>query len=91
MKSLLDSRRESIIIDYAFTDSVVVDGKKPYSAAIDWIAAGQLQDGKRGLAIRDEIRMVKPGFYLGRAYMDRVFILNFILSTDQPAGTSLVM
>jgi hypothetical protein len=85
-QSLLDSRRESIIIDYAFTDSVVVDGKKPYSGAIDWIAAGSLKDGKRGLAIRDEIRMVKPGLYLGRAYMDRVFVLNFILSTDQPAG-----
>jgi hypothetical protein len=85
-QSLLDSRRESIIIDYAFTDTVKIDGKSPYNDAIDWIAAGQVKTGKRGLAVRDEIRMVKPGFYLGRAYMDRVFLLNFILSTSQPAG-----
>jgi hypothetical protein len=74
-----------LIIDYAFTDTVVIDGRKPYSDAIDWIAGGQVQ-GKRGLAVRDEIRMVRPGLYLGRAYMDRVFVLNFILSTDHPAG-----
>jgi hypothetical protein len=29
--------------------------------------------------VRDEIRMVRPGFYLGRAYLDRVFGLNFTL------------
>ena len=28
--------------------------------------------GRRGLRVRDEIRMVRPGFYLGRAYIDRV-------------------
>ena len=32
--------------------------------------------------------MVRPGFYLGRAYMDRIFVVNFTLfSTDStPAG-----
>ena len=27
--------------------------------------------------MRDEIRMVRPGFYLGRAYLDRFSLLNF--------------
>ena len=85
-QSLLDSRRESIIIDYAYTDTVKIDGQSPYSDEIDWIAGGKTKSGKRGLAVRDEIRMIRPGFYLGRAYMDRVFILNFILSSDQAEG-----
>ena len=67
-QSLIDSRRESIIIDYAFTDEI--DG---YQEKPDFLA------GRRGLKVRDEIRMVRPGFYLGRAYMDRVFVLNFTL------------
>ena len=32
-----------------------------------------------GLRIRDEIRMVRPGLYLGRAYVNRAFLLNFTL------------
>lgn len=67
-QSLIDSRRESIIIDYAFTDEV-----EGYKERPDFLA------GRRGLRIRDEIRMVRPGFYLGRAYADRVFLLNFTL------------
>lgn len=67
-QSLLDSRRESIIIDYAFTDEIEGYLEKP-----DFLA------GRRGLKVRDEIRMVRPGFYLGRAYLDRVFVLNFTL------------
>ncbi len=35
--------------------------------------------GREGLEIRDEIRMVRPGFYLGRAYIKKVFALNFTL------------
>src|SRR3546814_2934370 len=62
-QSLLDSRRESIIIDYAFTDTLPVYREKP-----DFLA------GRNGLKLRDEIRMVGPGFYLGRAYVDRVFL-----------------
>ena len=29
--------------------------------------------------MRDEIRMIRPGLYLGRAYLDRGFALNFTL------------
>ena len=67
-QSLLDSRRESIIVDYLFTDEI--DG---YQEKPDFLA------GRRGVRVRDEIRMVRPGFYLGRAYLDRVFALNFTL------------
>jgi hypothetical protein len=66
--SLLDGRRESIIIDYAFSDDI-----PGYRAEPDELA------GRDGLKIRDEIRMIRPGFYLGRAYMNRTFILNFTL------------
>lgn len=59
-ESLLDSRREAIIIDYAFTDEIPGYRDKP-----DFLA------GRNGLKVRDEIRMVRPGLYLGRAYMDR--------------------
>ena len=67
-QSLIDSRRESIIIDYAFTDDIPGYREKP-----DFLA------GRRGLKVRDEIRMVRPGLYLGRAYMDHAFVLNFVL------------
>ena len=67
-QSLLDARRESIIIDYFFTDEIPGYQEKP-----DFLA------GRRGLRVRDEIRMVRPGFYLGRAYLDKVFLLNFTL------------
>jgi hypothetical protein len=67
-QSLLDGRRESVIIDYAFTDEVA-----GYEPAVDALG------GREGTQIRDEIRMVRPGFYLGRAYLSRVFALNFTL------------
>jgi hypothetical protein len=67
-QSLLDSRRESIIIDYAFTDELPGYRERP-----DYLA------GRRGFQIRDEVRMVRPGFYLGRAYAGKVFLLNFVL------------
>ena len=41
--------------------------------------------GRDGLDIRDEIRMVRPGFYLGRAYMKKVFVLNFTLYNGEVA------
>jgi hypothetical protein len=74
-QSLLDGRRESIIIDYAFTDDL--DG---YRELPDGLA------GRDGLEIRDEIRMVRPGFYLGRAYMKKVFVLNFTLYNKDVAA-----
>lgn len=67
-QSRLDSRRESIIIDYAFNDEIAGYQERP-----DFLA------GRRGLKVRDEIRMVRPGLYLGRAYMGQVFLLNFTL------------
>ncbi len=73
-QSLLDGRRESLIIDYAFTDEIEGYREKP-----DFLA------GRRGFQVRDEIRMVRPGFYLGRAYLNRAFILNFTL--HDPAVT----
>jgi hypothetical protein len=67
-QSLLDARRESIIIDYFFTDEIPGYQENP-----DFLA------GRRGLRVRDEIRMIRPGFYLGRAYLDKGFALNFTL------------
>jgi hypothetical protein len=67
-QSLLDGRRESVIIDYAFTDDL-----PGYREMPDVLA------GREGLEIRDEIRMVRPGLYLGRAYIKKVFALNFTL------------
>ena len=67
-QSLLDGRRESVIIDYAFSDML-----PGYRAGPDALA------GRGGLKIRDEIRMIRPGFYLGRAYVNRAFLLNFTL------------
>jgi hypothetical protein len=73
-QSLFDSRRESVIIDYFFTDEI-----KGYQEKPDFLA------GRRGLRVRDEIRMVRPGFYLGRAYLDKVFGLNFTLYNKEVA------
>jgi len=73
-QSLLDARRESVIIDYFFTDEI-----PGYQELPDFLA------GRRGLRVRDEIRMVRPGFYLGRAYMDRMFGLNFTLYNKEVA------
>lgn len=73
-QSLLDSRRESIIIDYAFTDELPQYRERP-----DYLA------GRDGFQIRDEIRMVRPGFYLGRAYAARTFLLNFVLYNEEIA------
>jgi hypothetical protein len=79
-QSLLDSRRESVIIDYFYTDEI-----PGYREGPDFLA------GRRGLQVRDEIRMVRPGFYLGRAYIGKIFLLNFVLynkevdSRDGPA------
>ncbi|CAL95209.1 hypothetical protein [Azoarcus olearius] len=73
-QSLLDGRRESIIIDYAFTDQLPGYRRMP-----------DVMAGRDGFAIRDEIRMIYPGFYLGRAYMDRVFVVNFLLYNKEIA------
>ena len=71
-QSLLDGRRESLIIDYAFTDKLPGYRHNPDRLA-----------GRNGFAVRDEIRMVRPGFYLGRAYLNRVFLVNFTLIKEE--------
>jgi hypothetical protein len=73
-QSLLDGRRESVIVDYLFGDEI--EGYRP---SPDSLA------GRGGLRIRDEIRMVRPGFYLGRAYANRAFLLNFTLYNPEVA------
>jgi hypothetical protein len=73
-QSLLDTRRESVIVDYHFADDI-----EGYRARPDSLA------GRGGLRIRDEIRMVRPGFYLGRAYANRMFLLNFTLFSPDVA------
>ena len=73
-QSLLDSRKESVIIDYAFTDEI-----EGYHAVPDRLG------GREGLLIRDEIRMIRPGFYLGRAYMLETFLLNFTVYNEEAA------
>jgi hypothetical protein len=73
-QSLVDGRRESIVVDYAFADDI-----EGYREMPDFLA------GRRGFKVRDELRMVRPGFYLGRAYLDRVFALNFTLTNGDLA------
>ncbi len=77
-QSLLDGRRESVIIDYAFSDEIAGYRERP-----DYLAS------RRGFQVRDEIRMVRPGFYLGRAYLGRVFALNFTLYNADIADAAL--
>ncbi len=77
-QSLLDGRRESVIIDYAYND-----GLPGYQHNPDVLT------GRNGLKIRDEIRMVRPGFYLGRAYLNRIFLLNFMLYNEEVAEAEL--
>lgn len=74
-QSLLDSRRESVVIDYFYTDEIPGYRERP-----DFLA------GRRGLQVRDEVRMVRPGFYLGRAYLGKIFLLNFTLYNKDVAA-----
>jgi hypothetical protein len=77
-QSLLDGRRESVIIDYAYNDTLPGYQERPDALV-----------GRNGLRIRDEIRMIRPGFYLGRAYANKVFLLNFMLLNDEVAEAGI--
>jgi hypothetical protein len=77
-QSLLDGRRESIIIDYAYNETLPGYQERPDAMA-----------GRHGLQVRDEIRMIRPGFYLGRAYVKKVFLLNFMLYNPEVAEAGL--
>ncbi len=67
-ESRLDPTRRSIVIDYSRGSEV--EGYRPVP---DRLA------GPEGLNIRDEVRRVRRGFYLGRAYFGARFGLNFTL------------
>ncbi len=77
-QSLLDGRRESIIIDYAYNETMPGYQEHPDALA-----------GRNGLQVRDEIRMIRPGFYLGRAYLKKAFLLNFMLYNPEVAEAGL--
>jgi hypothetical protein len=67
-QSRLDPTRPSIVIDYAKGSEI--EGYRPIP---DKLA------GPEGLNILDEIRGVRRGFYIGRAYFGARFALNFTL------------
>jgi hypothetical protein len=66
--SRLDATRPSTVIDYSRGKQV-----EGYRDIPDRLA------GPERLNIRDEVRIVRPGFYLGRAYFGQRFALNFTL------------
>ena len=66
--SRLDATRPSTVIDYSRGKEV-----EGYRDIPDRLA------GPDRLNIRDEVRIVRPGFYLGRAYFGPRFALNFTL------------
>ena len=76
-ESRLDPTRRSIVIDYA--QGSAIEGYRPVP---DDLA------GPKGLNIRDEIRLVRPGFYLGRAYFGDRFALNFTLIDPATADST---
>jgi hypothetical protein len=67
-ESRLDPARRSIVIEYSQGPQIA--GYRPVP---DRLA------GPEGLNIRDEVRLVRRGFYLGRAYFGERFALNFTL------------
>ncbi len=79
-ESQLDPSRRSIVIDYSKGSEI--EGYRPVP---DKLA------GPEGLNIRDEIRLVRPGFYLGRAYFGKTFGLNFTLVEPSTMATPQAM
>jgi hypothetical protein len=72
--SMLEPSRHAIVIDYSKGPQI-----QGYREIPDGLA------GPTALDIRDEIRVVKPGLYLGRAYFRGRFGLNFTLV--KPVGS----
>lgn len=73
--SRLDPSRRSIVIDYSRGSEV-----EGYREIPDKLA------GPEALNIRDEVRVIRPGFYLGRAYFGAKFGLNFTLIAPEPGA-----
>lgn len=67
-QSLVDSRRESIVLDFAVADRL--DG---FNGSFDSVSL------PTALEMRDELREIRPGVYLGRAYIHQIFALSFLL------------
>jgi hypothetical protein len=67
-ESRLDTSQRSVVIDYSKGSEV-----EGYREVPDKLA------GPEGLNIRDEIRVIRRGLYLGRAYFGPKFALNFTL------------
>jgi len=76
-ESRLDPTRPSIVIDYSRGSEI-----EGYRAVPDKLA------GAEGLNIRDEVRRVRAGFYLGRAYFGERFALNFTLIDPATAAAA---
>jgi hypothetical protein len=74
-ESRFDPTRPSIVVDYS--EAPNLEGYRPVP---DRLA------GPDALNIRDEVRIIRPGFYLGRAYFGTRFALNFTLV--DPAGSA---
>jgi hypothetical protein len=66
-QSLLDHRRESIVADYAWGS--------------DFASISGFDDlfGRDMLNMREEMRMIRPGLYLGRVYSQKIFLFNVVL------------
>jgi hypothetical protein len=81
--SRFDTTRPSVLIDYARGPKI-----EGYREIPDKLA------GPEGLNIFDEVRIVRPGLYLGRAYFGPRFALNFTLldpavAADAPPSTDI--
>jgi hypothetical protein len=75
-ESRFDTTRPSIVVDYS--EAPTLEGYRPVP---DRLA------GPDALNIRDEVRIIRPGFYLGRAYFGKRFALNFtLLDPAAPSG-----
>ena len=78
-ESRLDASQRSTVIDYSKGREV-----EGYRDVPDKLA------GPEGLDIRDEIRVIRRGLFLGRAYFGAKFALNFtLLDPTVPIGSSL--
>jgi hypothetical protein len=77
--SRFDKTARSIVVDYAQTAEI--EGYRPVPDRLG---------GPEGLNIRDEVRVVRRGFYLGRAYFGPRFALNFTLLDPAVANAPVV-
>jgi hypothetical protein len=69
--SLVDPDGTAILIDY--TASEHLPGYREIPDAVT---------GRSGLRLREEMRALRPGLYLGRAYSGDTLVLNFVLYDD---------